>query len=270
MRRVVLHLGYTTPEARRLLLVRALGESWARLAALRWYAVDLPVTVPGGAADGLEVVADLPSAGDDDAAIAREAAGWAGADLVNLVRRAEGSLMLQTALFPGGAVPAVYAEVLAAGTARARVLLDRSAPVPKDAVARELLATYTAFFPREAARRAALHLYADWLEEIAAQQGITEAGGPDEAFDLPLPGMAVPAAKEYLPLRGRLAGHVTRLLRRHAAPPEHMDEARRGVYAQLVARAAHIQVVRLLGPHPEGGLRTEARRLRRLAGGLGV
>lgn len=266
---IVLHALYPTAQARHRLITGEPWASWDSTVPARWYFVDLPFEHATGTHAGLEIVASLPGGVDARRSVEERLRDWMASGLVAQCREVTQPLVLQSALYPAGAVPACYADALAVGSARACRILAGVGPTAATRLAvalveTEFAAMYAAFFPAGRRRRAALLLHAAWLETIALQGGPPTSGGGDAA---PASLAVAPsaAARIYAPLRRRLLSHAARLVRRHGVDPRDAATARAGVYAALVARLAHIQALRLASVGWDDGLRREARLARSLA-----
>ena len=236
---------YPSPTARRALLDESLRALDAT-AVGPWFWVDLGRATGEGEVGVLEVAI----ATGDGVVPTQWFRDAVGRGLIEQAAAVERSRALEPGLFPHRRVPAAYAELLAATSRHALLLLrgddaeiGRSWAVVRD----EIAAIYAALVPEPAARRAALLEYAQWLERTVAPAGWEPGRGlairvvPDSR-----------AAAQYEELGGRLRAEL-----------DHQD------LVVSAGRLAHTQVLRL---QPDGvnGARQEVRIARDLADRAGV
>jgi len=263
------HLAFPAPAGRLPLLCLGLGAA-DPLPGRAWYFVDLPAADEASASIEVgfarEAVEPLLPPAVEAWAHALLRAGWAVA-----ARPVAAPALLAPALFPGGRPPAAYPLLLARGSHRALALLGALAArglsaAPEALVAAELAATYRALIPRRAARAAALRWHATWLDAVAPAGAVPAPLAPagavlDDATGWTAVADAT-AALEDAALRRGLARAAVRAARAMAAD-EGCDAAT--ARAALVARLAHVQVVRLWGPDAPAALAREAALARALA-----
>lgn len=199
--------------------LRVLCEAADALGGATWYSLD-------GVADGETEVAVL---GD------RPELAGAGAWHDPCAER--------SALFTDGLPAGLVAGLLAACTARAVATLRAAAAAGRGraaagGMAAEVACCYVSLLPDADERRAALAAHHAWLQRTAARQGTALAGGS------PPPLGSDPVADPRLAALGAA-----------------LDQAAGGdrdTLHRLVARAAHIQAVRLRGPDDRSLLAQEA------------
>ncbi|HET7488855.1 MAG TPA: hypothetical protein VFJ85_13080 [Acidimicrobiales bacterium] len=198
--------------------LRVVDAAAGALEGTAWYTLD-------GVGDGETEVAvhgappDLPGAGDWHAPCAE-----------------------RSALFTDGLPAALVTDVLVACTARAVTVLRATAAAGRgraaaEDVADEAACCYASLVAGGDERRATLAAHHAWLCRTAARQGTSLEGGPG--------------------VRSREAAPDARLAALGAALDE-ASGADRPLKQKLVARAVHIQVVRLRGPDDRSLLAQEA------------
>ena len=205
----------TTPAARLSFLTTCLPT---RSLGGRWYFADVPVAFGAGVSDGVEVGIRVTEALDGTLravpAVVRSLLQRSGA-VGGLITHAP--RVLEPALFPRGRMPLWFPTALAAGSVRAVRALRRLPPsspggMTSSEVGREVERLFRTLIPDPTWRCSALGWCAQWLESPAAGRAATH----------PEPGNGA-GAREWLP-------------------------SRREYVAAVVARLAHIHVVRLWGP----------------------
>jgi hypothetical protein len=222
--------------ARRILLVRQIPTLARRVGVWRWFSMDMAGAVDPGE---LEVAFELPAmAPDPTTDVVRTHLSSATELLVDLAP----PRVLDPDLHGGSAPPAPFAELLAEGTRRAVAWLASDppsswrTPTAEAVHLGEIVALVEALVPPDE-RAACLHRHATWLEGIA--------GCPPRVATVDRPiGVA--------PYHDASARRFRRAV--DGLPTAHRDE--------LVARLAHIQVVRLT---PGSPLDREAALVRGLA-----
>jgi hypothetical protein len=232
--------------------------------------VDMPVMTSSGTRDGLELgyASERRSPGVLEAlGAALERARAAG--LVVATSVAGPPQALAPTIFEQGIVPSFYPRALVLGSVRAARILQSvpslpepghtgTAGVPPAVVREELDCTYRALIPHRVQRRSAMLDHAAWVEGVAQQGGSTTT--PQHEFGNAPP---LPSTNAYAAMRPLMRRQILRIATR-------MDQSRPsatalGLQTAMIARLAHIQVVRLWGPAYEGSLLQEAALLRDLA-----
>jgi hypothetical protein len=269
----IAQLLYASLEAR-IKVLTSPGLQWAVSSEInngQWFFADIPIGTKAGKCHGLEIAVCHPS---DDEAVPERFARWLGDCLAASLSAAPSlvtaSLILQPRLFLDNRVPDKYPEALAIASSRAATILAMCVELGETrastvAARRELAAIYRAFLPDQSECKKGLMFHAQWLESLSPSAEIameTHESSSEREEEL--------CRIERLLLQpyGTVASHIRSELERHVS-----DRRESGAwdYADLrntlVARFAHIQLLRLWGPEYPGALRREAQIVRCLASG---
>jgi hypothetical protein len=267
----IVHMVFVSLKARmRLLTVQGSPVLPLEEPDVRWFFVDIPITTAGGSFHGLEF-AILHR--DCNEAIRKRLNSWISdaftAGLLLTATFAKDSVVMEPSLFLDSFVPGHYPEALAVASARAGIILAsvakrRGIRATAAAVKEELAGIYRAFLPDHSERAHALRSHAEWLECFCNRR--TDPIMKSEK--------RVVKQKQY---RDELKLSI---LKPYESVAEQLNAEIRGKNGEscggsrftcsklcttLLARFAHIQVVRLWGPEYPDALLKEAKILRDLA-----
>jgi hypothetical protein len=253
----VVHLRYLSSADR----LRLIATFFPRLMAgeRRWFFVDVPPALEVGL-----VHQRTDTAARADLAVWLDSCQAAG--VVCAANEVAAPVALDPRLFFGERAPAFYMTTLAIGSARAthvlRELLDAGAScAPDQVVMREVDALYASLLPRLTERRRALHHYVTWLDQLAPPDAGSSHNPNDWIEAAPLCTVDDAYARLRRSMRAQTARLAARISVSAAADVAH---TRAMVTNALVARLAHIQVLRLRGPDHMPDLGWEASLARRL------
>lgn len=170
---------------------------------------------------------------------------------VSSMWRADTSAVLNPALYPAETLLPSYTRLLSLGSARACRLIATTLAAESDghvgasAARHELITTYRELIAESVFRATLLHHHADWLRSVVGRTTRTRRAAQIENSSKEVAAIELPS---YAGLGQTLAAEALDL------SAEHHTEALHAA----VARAVHIQMIRLLGPGREGLLEWEA------------
>jgi hypothetical protein len=234
-----------------------------------WYFADIPIETVAGPYHGLEFAVERCGE-NEDAALSLES--WmrdnVTAQLCRMASLVTEPTILSPELFPAQWIPTTYPAAVTIASRRACAILSGIAAAGETrasaaTVRDELEAVYRAFLPNPPDRRKVLETHAAWLETMSnhrthktPQSG--DAGQAASALFATSPFELEP----YEPAATNLRAEVRKVI---AGKPSRGGAAYSDLLGALVARFAHVQVVRLWGPERPNAFLREAALLRSLA-----
>jgi hypothetical protein len=264
---------YASLEARTQVLT-SLGLRWVVSSEIngRWFFADIPICTKAGKCHGLEIAVCHRA---DDEAVPQRFGRWLRDCLAGCFSAAPAftatSLILQPQLFLDNRIPDKYPEALAIASSRAATILAMSVELGETrasimAARKELIAIYRAFLPDQYERKKGLLFHAQWLESLfppAAEIAMETHESSSKRYE-----ELCRIERLVLQPYDTLASHIRSELERHTSKKSDCGAwTYANLHNTLVARFAHIQLIRLWGPEYPGALHREAQIVRCLASG---
>lgn len=238
----VFHLEYASVVARRRIVVEHLRRPLL-------FFVDVPIPSASGARQILEVGLGGGLRQSDSVISGIERMRSKGL-VTEVYRRAE-ALVLHKSLFPLGVVPDFYVDALCVSSYRAAEIMaaiaDSDCSVSDSTLTEELLTLYKNCMPDDESRRRSIAWHIDWLESV----GEATVGRQSIAERMPRDASVTFCDLEVASYQGcghALALYASKLGADLKMGRDALANIRELAQAAIIARLAHTQVVRLLGP----------------------